>query len=1098
MSDTTESLELNKMPKLKKEPTWQDQSVVLPPVKLAMVYLGLALAVFVSATDLTIVSTALPNIASTFNASSQIGWVPTSYMLTSTVCAPLYGKFSDIFGRRTLYLFALSTFLGGSIISGASQDIIMLIVFRAIQGIGGGGISAMNSIIVSDIVSLRDRGKYQGAIGAMADLVNDHFPKLGGVFTDHVSWRWCFYINLPVGAITIVVSVLFLKLRPVTGDTRAKFKRIDGFGTFLLVGSVVCILLAVQMGGNQFAWNSSAIVSCFVVGGVVLIGFIIWEARYANEPVVPMRLFRLRTPLATFLAMFFLGFPFYTWLYYLPIYFQVVRGDSATSSGLELLPFLLGLIITSIVSGILVSKTGRYRIFFWLGGACVTAGSVLIHMLDAISTRGDQIGFLLLVGIGIGASSQTLIIAAQSSVPYRDIATTTAMNNFFRTIGGVFGIAIASALFNNSLSNNLAATLSANHIDVTLTSAESSFDYIQQISDPVAKQAIIQTYVDALRAVNTMLIPCSALFFIATWFVQHHELCKKVGTGDTKGGSAEKAEQGADGEAQAVDVAEVVANSANVSTAVSSLPPEALYRPGTSAAKSTVIVPGPQPTSKIFMSGLSELRRYPAELAAATMGNGPTWKREQIQDHKFDFVDVEEFHDSSLWMNFRYMFVFLVVLKAILVYMADLWTAGYLLVSGSGWSSAINPTTYLNSFGISSAVPKWVYVGCIALSFILLAIDVRKARMIIESRDISYAFTSIIVSRYYSLKGYDYYCFFQKIHRSKRISDELAFFVFFSLKSWKRVLFAEGPRQAVAGLTLFSIFKGIQNVVSVSQLVSNQSALQTWQSIFHQLFYTFFKTWSARFTLVLMFFTCLMWIFSMIQLVTAMLIYLPLLSHIQGNLKEYCCHNIDKRITELLAKQQKERAKGKTKRNKKGSPPLEGVQPTLPDLTEVLTEKDYAGDRYNDPYYHHAYPAPVYHKATDTYGPASEYGYENDYYGYEYGVQDHHSQAGSDYYYQPESMHTTQHQRAGSEGSHRLLDHAEKPSPYGYTASNYGSDYHDDNVYPMHEMASPAHQHAPSYTMSPVPTERQYAQKPSSNYHDQTPNDWNHGRSTPR
>ncbi|OZJ05907.1 hypothetical protein BZG36_01177 [Bifiguratus adelaidae] len=523
------------LPKLEKQQTWQDQSVQLSKAKLAMVFVGLVLGIFLSALDQTIVSTALPTIASDFNAASLIGWVGTSYMLTSTVFQPLYGKFSDIFGRKFVFLFAVCTFLVGSILSGASQNMIMLIVFRALQGIGGGGIMSMTMIIISDIVSMRDRGKFQGMIGATFGVSSVVGPLLGGAFADLPTskggWRWCFYVNLPVGAITIAVCILYLRLRPVTGDPVAKFKRIDYFGTFLLVGGVVCILLAVSFGGNTYPWDSAAVIASFVVGGVVLIAFIIWEIKYAREPVVAPHLFRQRTPLAIFVAQFFFGMSFFGAIYYLPIYFQIVRGDSATTSGLELLPFLLGLVMFSILSGITVSKTGRYRAFIWAGTAILTVGGALMRLLSADSNRGEQIGYLLVAGVGCGCCMQTLTIAAQTSVHYKDIAIITSLGNFFRTVGGVFGIAISASVFNNSLSTNLANVLEQLHINIPITVAQQDFEFVKSIADPVAKYAVQTAYVDALDLVYTLVIPFGGMAFIASLFIQHFNLQKTIGAG---------------------------------------------------------------------------------------------------------------------------------------------------------------------------------------------------------------------------------------------------------------------------------------------------------------------------------------------------------------------------------------------------------------------------------------------------------------------------------------------------------------------------------------------------------------------------------------
>ncbi|RUS22829.1 major facilitator superfamily domain-containing protein [Endogone sp. FLAS-F59071] len=481
----------------------------------------ICLSVFLSSLDQTIVSTSLPRIASDFAALDQIGWVGTGYMLTSTAFQPLYGKFSDIFGRKATFLFALVVFETGSILCGAAQNMIMLIIFRAFQGIGGGGIMAMAMIVISDIVPMRDRGKYQGIIGACFGLSSVIGPLIGGAFTDDVSWRWNFYINLPIGGLAIAVIVVFLQLPQPKGSMREKIARIDFLGTITLICACIAILLAVQWGGNTYAWNSAIIISLFVVGVVLIGALVIIETYYAKEPVIPGYLYSQRTPLSVFVTSCLFGMAFFGLIYYLPVYFQVVEGESATISGLELIPLMVGLVICTIFAGQLVSRTGKYRIFIIGGMAIMTVGAGLLSTWKADSSRGEQIGYLLICGVGLGLSMQTMTLAAQASVT---VAVITTLVNFWRTIGGVLGIAIAGSIFNNKLSSELTAL----NLTIPIWLAENNVTFVHDLPSPI-KEQVIDGYVASLDLVYTVAIPLSGAAFLASLFLQHFALKKTVG-----------------------------------------------------------------------------------------------------------------------------------------------------------------------------------------------------------------------------------------------------------------------------------------------------------------------------------------------------------------------------------------------------------------------------------------------------------------------------------------------------------------------------------------------------------------------------------------
>ncbi|KAK9702561.1 hypothetical protein K7432_011199 [Basidiobolus ranarum] len=499
----------------------EHQAVALPFAKLLLVFLGLALAILLAGLDQTIVATALPKIASDFNAFNQISWVATAYMLTATACQPLYGKFSDIFGRKAAFLFAIVIFEVGSALCGCSQNMTMLIVARAVAGIGGAGIQGMVFIIISEIVPIRERGKYQGFIGATYGISSVLGPLLGGIFTDDVTWRWAFYINLPIGALTVIVVFLFLHLPTPQGSLKEKIKRIDFIGTILLLAFIITLLLPTQWGGSTYPWNSPKIIALYCVSGVLLIAFVIVEYRYAAEPIVPCRLFAMRTPLFTFITMFFFGMAFFGLIYYIPLYFQIVRGESATSSGLEMLPMMLSASALSIITGIMISKTGIIVIWCWVGSVIMTVGTGLLTVWNANSGRGDQIGFLLILGFGAGCCVQTLIFAGQSAVPHKDMGVVTALCAFFRSVGGVLGIAIFGALFNNKLTTGLGNL----DFDIPIKEATNNFNFINTLPAGEREQ-VIDVYVSVLRTLFIIATVMSGLTFVSSLGIKYIKMQK--------------------------------------------------------------------------------------------------------------------------------------------------------------------------------------------------------------------------------------------------------------------------------------------------------------------------------------------------------------------------------------------------------------------------------------------------------------------------------------------------------------------------------------------------------------------------------------------
>ncbi|KAF9196328.1 hypothetical protein BGZ49_002837 [Haplosporangium sp. Z 27] len=524
VEDTTETSNPDASPKNGNIDPGTGAVVTLPFRELMIVFTGLMLAIFLSSLDQTIVSVCTPTIANQFKSLNEIPWIGTSYLLTSTTFQPMYGKASDIFGRKATFMFAIGIFLLGSALCGAAQSMTMIIIARGIAGVGAGGMMSMVMIIITDLVSLRDRGKYQGLIGATFGLSSVAGPLLGGVFTDKASWRWAFYINLPIGAITMIAVFKLLHLPYSRGSLSDKIKRIDFLGCLTLVIGLVLVLLPLNWGGSTYAWNSPLVIGLFCAGGVVLVIFCLVEWKQAAEPILPFRLFRNRTNSAVFATCFFIGMGFFGIMFFMPLYFQIVRQESATSSGLEMLPLIVGLLIASISSGIMVTKWGKILPFIWSGLALATAGIGLLNLLQEDTSRGKGIGFLFIIGFGLGFCMQTTMLAIQSSVERKDIAVATANATFFRTVGSVLGVAVAGTIFNNALKKNLAPLILQNSA-VAIVIADS---YKASSFDAVTKAQILHAYMLALRSAFTVCIPFMGLAFLCSLFIEGKKLSKSA------------------------------------------------------------------------------------------------------------------------------------------------------------------------------------------------------------------------------------------------------------------------------------------------------------------------------------------------------------------------------------------------------------------------------------------------------------------------------------------------------------------------------------------------------------------------------------------
>jgi EmrB/QacA subfamily drug resistance transporter len=406
-----------------------------------LTFTGLLLAMLLASLDQTIVSTALPTIVGDLGGIDRLSWVVTAYMLAATVTIPLWGRVSDLYGRKRLFQAAIGVFLAGSALSGAAQSLGELIAFRALQGLGAGGLMTLAMAIVADIISPRERGRYQGYIQMVFVLASVAGPLLGGLFADHLSWRWVFYVNLPIGAVALTVVTTTLD-HTVPGGR----PRIDWTGAALLAAGLTAILLVMTRGGREYAWDSAPVAGLAIAAVALLAGFIARERR-AAEPILPLRLFRDPVFDVVSVVLFLTTCAFFAAIVFTPLYLQVVTGASATSSGLLLLPMMLSAAASTAVSGRLISKTGRYKRFPVAGLAIMAAGLLLLSRMDEMTPRALVSLYLVVFGLGFGMVSQVLTVAVQNAVPRADIGIATASANLFRALGGSVGVALFGAIF---------------------------------------------------------------------------------------------------------------------------------------------------------------------------------------------------------------------------------------------------------------------------------------------------------------------------------------------------------------------------------------------------------------------------------------------------------------------------------------------------------------------------------------------------------------------------------------------------------------------------------------------------------------------------
>jgi len=507
----------------------QPTSGAMSHKQIMIVFSGLMLGLLLAALDQSIVSTALPTIVGDFHSLNRLTWVVTAYLLTSTVTAPLYGKISDLYGRKRIFQFAIVVFLAGSALAGLSQNMNELIAFRAVQGLGAGGLIVLAMAIVGDIVSPAERGRYQGYFGAVFGVASIAGPLVGGLLVDHASWRWIFYVNLPIGAVALVVTSIVLRDRAV----RSRHK-IDYLGSVLLLVGFSALLLVTTLGGSPqgYPWLSPQIIGMAVVGIGFVVLFIVRE-HYAPEPIVPLRLFRKPVFSIANACGFIVGVAMFGAIIYIPVYLQVVRGVSPTTSGLMLLPIIVGLFIASIGSGQIIVRVGRYKIFPIIGTALITVGMFLFSTLTIHTSYLLSSLFMLITGFGLGLVMQVLILAVQNGVDYKDLGTATSLAAFFRSMGGAFGVALLGAVLTDRLVSNLRAALPVAlrpHVHQIASLIVGSPAQLKLLP-PAIHAAATSAYVHTIDTVFLIAVPVVAVAFLLALFLPEIRLRKTVGSG---------------------------------------------------------------------------------------------------------------------------------------------------------------------------------------------------------------------------------------------------------------------------------------------------------------------------------------------------------------------------------------------------------------------------------------------------------------------------------------------------------------------------------------------------------------------------------------
>jgi EmrB/QacA subfamily drug resistance transporter len=508
--------------------TAADGRPVMSHRQIMVVFSGLMLGLLLAALDQTIVSTALWTIVQNLdpvNGLAHQSWVVTAYLLASTVVTPIYGKLADLYGPKKIFMFAIGLFLAGSALCGMAQNLGELIAFRAVQGLGGGGLMALVFTIIGTVVSPRERGKYQGYFVSVFMFAMVLGPLIGGFFTDRgrlfgiTGWRWIFYVNVPIGIVALVVVSIVLQVR----SSKVKH-RIDYLGAALVAGGASSLLLVTEWGGKNYAWGSPTVVTLIAVGLGLLAFFVFWESRVASEPILPMHLFRNSVFTVSNVISFTVGIAMMGSLIYISLYLQLVIGYSPTMAGLAILPLMAGIMPASMLGGRAISKMGTYKPFPIAGTAIATVGMYLMSRLTEHTSAAERGVYMFVLGAGLGLVMPVLTLAVQNALPFKDIGTGTSASLFFRNMGGSFGTAVFGAILTNRLSHYLAASLGAragsfNTGGGATGISRTSLDALNA-RNPGIEASVLHSFVQAMQVVFEVASGIMVIGFVMSLFLK--------------------------------------------------------------------------------------------------------------------------------------------------------------------------------------------------------------------------------------------------------------------------------------------------------------------------------------------------------------------------------------------------------------------------------------------------------------------------------------------------------------------------------------------------------------------------------------------------
>ncbi|PGH00995.1 hypothetical protein AJ79_08059 [Helicocarpus griseus UAMH5409] len=509
---------------------FNEQTNFVPKRTIITIFLACASVDLLALMDQTTLAASLSIISNDLAAGDQTSWIASGYFVTSTCFQLLYGRFSDIWSRKVILYIGLAIFFIGSLASSLAETATQLIVFRAFTGVGGGGLMTVAQMIVSDVVPLRERGKYQGILGSVVALSNGIGPVIGGALASisKGSWRWIFRLNLPLTVLTTACVLFFMPLRKVEGDWRLKLKTIDFVGAFLALGGTAVFMLGLTWGGGEHPWNSAHVIATLVVGFAVSVAFLLWQWKGTSTPLVPMHIFKVKLVNGACLTMFVNGWNFLVQIYYIPTFYQLAYGYSATKAATLLLPITLIQTLSSTVSGLIVHWVGRYRECILFGWIAWAAGLGLYSTLDQSSGLGKQVGYGILTGVGVGNTLQPALIAVQAGVERRDMAVVTSFRNFIRNLGGTLGLAAAGTIIHNRLLSSV-SVLSLDHSTTQelLRSPETYLSSLSQSEATHVRSILMPAYQSGFRIVFLIGAGLSGLAFFLSFFLMPQVTLKR-------------------------------------------------------------------------------------------------------------------------------------------------------------------------------------------------------------------------------------------------------------------------------------------------------------------------------------------------------------------------------------------------------------------------------------------------------------------------------------------------------------------------------------------------------------------------------------------